>query len=187
MNNVKHPLTGFSEDEQIEYLCVMASLMAADAHITDEELTRLREFCETLGISGLGIGRILAAAEDPSAIDFPAVFGRIARTDLRFALFADVIFMVYADGMLAPPELSEIHVIAARLGISPHQMKAISRYVAGVFAEQSGNPPRADGDCGRRDGETVSLRPHSRPEMVNHGRALASADFQAVRRLGVAG
>lgn len=144
MNNLKHPLTGFSEDEQIEYLCVMASLMAADARITDEELTRLREFCETLGISGLGIGRILSAAEDSSVIDFPAVFGRIARTDLRFALFADLIFMAYADGMLAPPELSEIHVIAARLGISPDQMKAVSRYVAGVFAEQSGNPARAD-------------------------------------------
>ena len=144
MNNLKHPLTGFSEDEQIEYLCVMASLMAADARITDEELTRLREFCETLGIRGLGIGRILAAAEDPSVIDFPAVFGRIARTDLRFALFADLIFMAYADGMLAPPELSEIHVIAARLGISPDQMKAVSRYVAGVFAEQSGSPTRAD-------------------------------------------
>ena len=40
MNNVKHRLTGFSEDEQIEYLCVMASLMTADARITDEELTR---------------------------------------------------------------------------------------------------------------------------------------------------
>lgn len=144
MNNLKHPLTGFSEDEQIEYLCVMASLMAADARITDEELTRLREFCEALGISGLGVGRILAAVEDPSVIDFPAVFGRIARTDLRFALFADLIFMAYADGMLAPPELSEIHVIAARLGISPDQMKAVSRYIAGVFAEQSGSPARAD-------------------------------------------
>ncbi len=141
----KHPLANYPEDERIDYLSIVASVAFADGTVTDDEVSTLREFCTTIGIHELGIGMIIAAAEDPSDLDLEAIITRLSQTELKFTLLTDMFFMAYADGNVSPNEEGEIHKIAEMLRISRDQIAAIDRYVDAVIsARHSGNAPKSD-------------------------------------------
>ena len=136
MNDQKHPLTAYPEDEKIDYLSLVASIAAADGKITDDEISTLREFCDTIGIGEAGTGLIIAALEDPSMVDVQAILERLSHTDLKFTLLTDMLFMAHADGIVSPGEEEEISKIAAKLQIAKEQISAIERYVNAVLTAQ---------------------------------------------------
>ena len=136
MAKLTHPLADYPEDERVDYLCLVASIASADEHVSDEEITQLREFCTGVEIGDFGIGLIINAVEDPTVIDVQAVIERLSQTDLKFTLLTDMFFMAYADGIVSPGEEEEIRKIAAALDISQEQIAAIDRYVNAVISAQ---------------------------------------------------
>lgn len=132
----QHSLMEYPEVERVDYLCVVASIAAADGKVTDEEISHIREYCESTGIGEIGIGLIIAALENPEGVDIPTIVSRLAHTDLRFTLLTDMLFMAHADGIVCPIEQEEINKIAAMLTITHHQIEAINMYVEAVISAQ---------------------------------------------------
>ncbi len=151
MDISKHPLLDFPEDEKVDYLSIVASIAAADGRVSDDEITQMRQYCETIEIGGIGIGMILNAVEDPSVIDVPVVLERLSHTELKFTLLSDMLFMAYADGVVSPGEREEIEKIAVALGISRDQIAAIDRYIKNVLSAQQSESSSSEWKCIGRD------------------------------------
>jgi uncharacterized tellurite resistance protein B-like protein len=137
MQEQRHPLTDYPEDEKVDYLSIVGTIAAADGKITDNELSRLREFCMTIGLGGMGVGMIIGAVENPSGVDFQTILARLSQTDLKFTLLTDMLFMAHADGIVAPGEEEEIRQVAAMLNINQDQIEAMNKYVKAVLSAQS--------------------------------------------------
>ncbi len=144
MNTQRHPLTDYPEVEKVDYLSIVASIAAADGKVTDDEITRIREFCEAIDIGEIGVGMIIAVVGDPSLIALEPILTRLAKSDLRFTLLTDMFFMAYADGVFAPGEEEEIRKIVALLDITQKQIDAINTYVEAVFSAQSSDQAKSD-------------------------------------------
>ena len=157
MDNQRHPLLEYPEVERVDYLSVIASLASADGKVTDSEIVKIREFCERIDIHGFGISLIIAAVEDPSVVDLASILPRMAQTDLKFTLLADLLFMAHADGRCSTDEQQEIHKIAAMLTISPEQIEAINAYVETVLRAASKKTKHSDADWKRIGREIASV------------------------------
>lgn len=128
----------YPEVERVDYLCVAATIAAADGKITDDEISHIREFCEHIEIGEIGIGLIIAAIENPAGVDLQTILSRLKHTDLKFTLLTDMLFIAHADGIVCPGEQEEIKKIAEMLAITSPQIDAIDRYVeAAISAQQS--------------------------------------------------
>ena len=79
-------------------MSVVASLASADGKVSDEEVTKIREFCETIQIGDIGVSLIIAAIENPAVVDLASILPRLAQTDLKFTLLADMLFMAIGAG-----------------------------------------------------------------------------------------
>lgn len=134
MNESIHPLKNYPEDQKIDYLCLVASIAAADGVMSNDEISILREFCEHIGIGEPGIGVILGTIADLSVLDGQATLSRLAHTSLKFTLLTDMLCMAYADGRISPAEREEIHNLAAKLEISPEQIRAVDEYLKSFFS-----------------------------------------------------
>ena len=139
-----NPLSDYPEGEKVDYLCLIASMAAADNVISDDELTQLRTFCETAGVDAMDVGLILSAAADPSFLDTPAILQRLSETELRFTLLSDLLFMAHADGIVSPEEEVDIQYIARHLDISQEQLAATELYVKNVVAAQKADGIKKD-------------------------------------------
>jgi len=136
MDTQQHPLSRYPEDERVDYLRIVGTLAAADGRIADSEITTLRTFCETIGISGIGIGMILVAVENPAVVEVQIILTRLIKTALKFTLLTDMLFLAQADGIVCPKEQAEIQKIAAWLQIAPAQLDVLNTYVEVVIAAQ---------------------------------------------------
>ena len=136
MERAEHPLCGYPEDQKIDYISLVGSIASADGSVTDDELSQLRQYCETIGIGGMGIGLVLSALEAPEVIDVQAMVKRLSHTDLRFTLVTDMLFMAYADGTFSSEEYQKILTIAEKLDVSPHHINIIKAYISAVIAAQ---------------------------------------------------
>lgn len=157
MDKQRHPLVEYPEVERVDYLSVVASLASVDGKVTDNEIERIREFCEQIDIGNIGIGLVIAAVEDPSVVDVSTILSRLAQTDLKFTLLADMLFMAHADGICCPEEQEEIHKIATMLHISTEQIEAMNTYVETVLTATSKKTKRSDADWKRIGSETASV------------------------------
>lgn len=140
----RHPLTAYPHAERVDYLSVLAAIAAADKTVSDKEITHLRQFCESVEIDEVGIGLIIAALEHPAIVDLQTILPRLTRTDLKFTLLTDMLFIAQADGKMCPVERKEIDKIAAMLAIIPEQIDVVHRYVETVLAAQTTQRPEAD-------------------------------------------
>jgi uncharacterized tellurite resistance protein B-like protein len=144
MNAQQHPLANYPEVERVDYLSIVASIASADGKVTDDEITKIREFCGAIGIGDIGIGMIIAAVEDPSVVDLQPILTRLSQTDLKFTLLTDMLFMAHADGIVVPGEEEEICKIASMLNITPEQIEAINKYVEAVISAQHADRSESD-------------------------------------------
>ena len=145
MKEQQHPLATYPEDQKIDYLCLVASIAAADGTISNDEITTLRQFCESIAISSPGIGVIMSTIEDSSELDVRTTLVRLAQTDLKFRLLTDLLCMAYADGLVSPAEKEEISHIAGQLEISPKQIAALDSYLQELFSVQPSGTARTMG------------------------------------------
>ena len=137
MNGFIHPLKNYPEDQKIDYLCLVASIAAVDGVMSNDEISTLREFCERIGIGAPGIGVIIGTIGEPSGLDGHVILSRLAHTDLKFTLLTDMLCMAYADGRISPAEREEIDSLAAKLEISPAQIRAVDEYLKTVLARHA--------------------------------------------------
>jgi uncharacterized tellurite resistance protein B-like protein len=144
MNEQTHPLASYPEVERIDYLSIVTSIASADGKVTDDEITKIREFCGAIGIGEIGIGMIIAAVEDPSIVDLQPILTRLSQTDLKFTLLTDMLFMAHADGIVVPGEEEEIRKIASMLNITQEQIEAINKYVEAVISAQHADRSESD-------------------------------------------
>ena len=140
----RHSLRAYPETERVDYLCLIASMAAADNIVSNDELTQLRRFCEAAKVDAIDVGLILSAAADPSSLDILEMLKRLAQTDLRFTLLSDLLFMAYADGIVAPEEDEDMQYIARHLNINPEQVAATELYVKNVLAAQTSDASKKD-------------------------------------------
>jgi uncharacterized tellurite resistance protein B-like protein len=136
----KHPLYKYPEDEKVEYLCVVSSIASADGKVSDAEIAKIREFCKTVNLSASSIGRVISAAENPLEVNFDKIFKKISKSELRYTLLTDMIFLAFADTEYTAGEKNEIKQIAKKLDIKEEQLIAIEKYVQAILkANDSGN------------------------------------------------
>ena len=157
MDTQHHPLLDYAEVERVDYLSVVASLASADGKVTDDEVTKIREFCETVKIGGIGISLIIAAIENPAVVDLSSILPRLAHTDLKFTLLADMLFMAHADGRCCSDEQAEINNIAAMLNIAPEQIDAVNRYVETVLEASLKKQKHSDDDWKQIGGDIAGI------------------------------
>jgi len=147
MNEQRHPLVDYPEVEKVDYLSIVVSIAAADGKVTDDEITKIREFCGAIGIGEIGVGMIIAVVGDPSIIDVQPILSRLSKTDLKFTLLTDMLFMAHADGIVCPGEKEEIGKIASMLAITQDQIAAIDKYVEAVISAQTSDRSESDWKC----------------------------------------
>jgi uncharacterized tellurite resistance protein B-like protein len=116
--------------ERLDYLIVVASLVAADHEVSDAELAPLEEMCQELEVAGAERDAVLAIAREPDPAVVDASLARI-RQDiaLRVRLLTDAITIVLADGKIGPHESEMIARLGAALETAPAQINLIARYV----------------------------------------------------------
>ncbi len=140
----RHPLSAYPDGEKVDYLCLIASMAAADNVVSDNELTQLRIFCDVAEIDAMNVSLVISAAADPLFLDIPAILKRLAGTELRFTLFSDLLFMAHADGIVSPGEEEDIQYIARYLDISREQVSVTNFYVKNVLTAQKADGAKKD-------------------------------------------
>jgi len=137
MNKKNHPLYYYSEEEKVDYLMIIASVSSADGEVSDEEILKLREICKSVELSSKSIGNVIAAAEGLSDSELTEILDRLKKSDLKFTLLSDMIFLAYVDDDYDEYENQYIEGIAKQLKIKKDQLEAIKKYVNAVRKAQN--------------------------------------------------
>ncbi len=116
--------------ERLDYLIVLASVIASDGHVDAAELTALEGLCRDVQIGDADRERVLASARDHDAAVVAASLARVkGDVGLRVSLLTDAITIAFADGKLAPGESDVIQQLGEALEIAPAQIALIARNV----------------------------------------------------------
>ena len=129
MSEEKHPALELTEAERVDYLTVVASMAAADGHVDDVEISRLRESCKALKLDAAGIGTVIAAAEQPDETRLDEILERLKGAKTRFTLITDVLFMAHADDDYDSAERVKVLRLAEAVGVTADQVVALEKYV----------------------------------------------------------
>ena len=137
-----HPAKDLPLDERLDYLTVLAAVVAADGKVDDREISRLLALVRALGVPNADISVVLDSAEKPATDRVRAALRRLNDSDLRFTLMIELIFMAHVDDDLDEAESQELSSVAEALGINSEQRTAMAEYVIGIrraqrFAEGS--------------------------------------------------
>jgi uncharacterized tellurite resistance protein B-like protein len=131
-----HPAVELPLNERIDYLTVIAALVAADDRVDDREVGPLLRLVEALGVPNAEISGVLASAETPDTQRIRSALGRLAGSPLRYTLMAELVFMAHADDELADAEERELLSVAEALGVTAHQLEVTTQYVVTVRKAQ---------------------------------------------------
>ena len=126
------------EADRLDYLTVVASLVAADSHVADDELAPLEALCRELDCDPVPV---LASARTPDPAAVAAATARLARDrDLAVALLTDAVVIAFADGALAPGESRALAELEHALGLGRGQVAMVARYVESVVLGKDDAP-----------------------------------------------
>jgi len=137
MGDTVHPAASLPLSERIDYLTVIAALVAADDRVDDREVGRLLRLVDALGVPNEELGGLLGSAEAPDTQRIRSALSRLAGSRLRFTLMAELVFMAHADDVLAEEEEREILSVAEALGVTAYQLDVTTEYVLAVRKAQS--------------------------------------------------
>jgi len=124
----QHPLRKYSENEQIAYLSVLASLGYIDKDFSEVERKKLDAFLNELQMSDSGRAIIYSAIfnfqhEDrASAIQ---TINTLQSADLKFTLISDLLLLAYVDNNFSEEERQYIYDIGSKLNITKEQIEVI--------------------------------------------------------------
>lgn len=130
MAAAKHPAQFLTEDERMDYLVAVASLVTIDGHADDAELERLGGLCDALAMEGAERRGVLAAARKPDAkVVDRALKGLAGRPAMSLSLLTDAIAVAFADGKLTAEEGEELARMADKLRVSHDDAMLVAKYV----------------------------------------------------------
>jgi tellurite resistance protein len=131
--DLEHPAHDLSEEERVEYLLAVGSLVAAERSVHPAEIESLRAICHALGVTRQDEAKIVASAIAPDAARVDAELGRLRhRPDLATSLLADAIAIAFSNEQLERAEADVLGRMAERLGMHVGQVELIARYVESV-------------------------------------------------------
>jgi uncharacterized tellurite resistance protein B-like protein len=154
-----------SDSERIDYLIVVASVVAADHDVDAAELAPIEELCRALELPETARDAVLGVARRPQPAMVDASLSRLKRNvALRVELLTDVIAIVFADGKVAPGESEVVARLGRALEIPPAQIGLIGRYVESVILGRTGDEPSLSRDLG--DGVAGAQRTTHGPGVI---------------------
>jgi hypothetical protein len=124
----KHPLEGYSENEQIAYLSILSSVCYVDKEFGDKEKRQLDVLLAQLKISDVGKAKIYSSVfslqhEDKLA-NLEAI-QNLGNTELKYTLISDLCLFSSVDSQFTDEEYQYILGIGEILGITQGQVDAI--------------------------------------------------------------
>jgi len=124
----KHPLEGYSENEQTAYLSVLSAVCYVDKEFGDEEKHQLDVLLAQLKISDVGKAKIYSSVFNLQHEDKLANLEAIqilGNTELKYTLISDLCLFSLVDSKFTDEEYQYILGIGEVLGISQEQVDAI--------------------------------------------------------------
>jgi len=124
----KHPLEGYSENEQIAYLSILSAVCYVDKEFGDKERHQLDVLLAQLKISDAGKAKIYSSVFNLQHEDKLAnleVIQNLGNTDLKYTLIADLCLFSLVDSKFTDEEYQYILRIGEVLGITQEQVNAI--------------------------------------------------------------
>lgn len=129
-----HPAAALPRTERVDYLTVVASMAMVDGVVRAEEVDRLDALCTQFALEPGDAASVAEAAQHPDAVQVRALLERLASSDLRFTLVADLVGMALADDEYAGTEREEVRAVAEILGVADEQIAAIEAWAASARA-----------------------------------------------------
>jgi hypothetical protein len=124
----KHPLEGYSEDEQIAYLSILSAVCYVDKEFGDKEKHQLDVLLAQLKISDVGKAKIYASVfnlQNEDKLANVEVIYNLGNTELKYTLISDLCLFSLVDSKFTDEEYRYILGIGAILGITQEQVDAI--------------------------------------------------------------
>jgi hypothetical protein len=124
----KHPLEGYSEEEQIAYLSVLSAVCYADKEFGDQEKRQLDVLLAQLQISDVGKAKIYSSVFNLQNEDKLAnlkAIQNLGNTELKYTLISDLCLFSLVDSKFTAEEYQYILGIGEVLGITREQVDAI--------------------------------------------------------------
>ena len=124
----KHPLEGYSENEQIAYLSILSAICYVDKEFSDKEKRQLEILLDQLKISDAGKAKIFSSVfslqQEDKFAHVETIYG-IGNTELKYTLISDLCLFAFADSDFSDQEYQYILGIGTVLGITQEQIDAI--------------------------------------------------------------
>jgi len=124
----KHPLEGYSEDEQIAYLSVLSAVCYVDKEFGDKEKHQLDVLLEQLKISDVGKAKIYSSIfnlqQEEKLANLEAI-QNLGNVELKYTLISDLCLFSLVDSKFSDEEYQYILGIGEILGITQEQVDAI--------------------------------------------------------------
>ncbi len=139
----ENPLLSYDEPSRTSYLAVLASVATADHENSQAEVAFMQQMASFSQLSQSGLQEVTTALQQPNAVNFSSHLAKLKDSELKYALVADLINMLYADGDMDQQELQQVARINSALDISEEQFRVMSDYVRKAnqtAAEQEGTP-----------------------------------------------
>lgn len=126
----KHPASFLPEDERMDYLVAVASLVTIDGHADDAEIDRLGTLCDALSLEASDRRQVLASARkpEPKTVD-RALTSLAGRPAMSLSLLTDAIAIAFADEKLTDEESTELARMAEKLRVSHDDANLVAKYV----------------------------------------------------------
>jgi hypothetical protein len=124
----KHPLEEYSENEQIAYLSVLSSVCYVDKEFGDKEKGQLDILLAQLKISDIGKAKIYSSVFNLQHEDKLAnleAIQNLGNTELKYTLISDLCLLSLVDSKFNNEEYQYILGIGEVLGIKKEQVDAI--------------------------------------------------------------
>lgn len=131
MDEKKHDATALPLEDRVAYMTVVASMAGVDVELDSSEVKNLRALCEKLELPDAETSDVIATAARPTDT-IERKLDRLKKSDLRFTLLTDCLFLAYADGSYGDEERAEIVTLAKELDIDAKQVAAMDEYVQTV-------------------------------------------------------
>lgn len=125
----QNPLLQYDESLRTSYLVLLASIATADHENSEGEIAFMQQMAAVSELGANHIQEVTKAMTSPSSVDFQGHFARMKQSDLKYALAADIINMVQADGDMDQGELNQVARINTALDISQEQFNVMTEYV----------------------------------------------------------
>ncbi len=142
----KHPLEEYAENERVVYLSILSSICYLDKEFSDKEKHQLDALLKQLEISDEGKSRIYSSIfgfQHEDKIANLEAFQELGNTELKYTLISDLCLFALSDSTFSNEEYQYILGIGEILGITQEQVDAI-RSIQENLAKVKDIPPTSE-------------------------------------------